>query len=252
MELIEMKGQVEAPIELVVAVIILIASMAIAFNIMNQSGEEQCITKLKTQLTRLAEDLVDVQQGSPPTSKSVPFTLYSCGSIAVDGIRFAYYQNPAYCGLCRTGFGGCWVIEPLQKDPQTLQHRPVERTSVCVDMPGAVVINPVCQDLSSSERLVDYQKPCPDGTGPSGENEIIDGKCPGVPENIWKESADNPSFWNTFIRESGGAQTYVIELTKAGGAGGAQCSIEGQDPLQGMECPQINICIRIPYATTTP
>ncbi|MCX6767545.1 MAG: hypothetical protein NTY90_02325 [Candidatus Micrarchaeota archaeon] len=129
------KGQVDAPIELFVAVIILAMSMTLAFYVMNTSSEAQCIAELRSEVRSLESAMVDVAIGSPPTSREATFNMKSCGTKRIEGLRFVKYTQVDFCRQCTGYTQGCWKIEPVYIDSADGILRPLTDASMCIQMP---------------------------------------------------------------------------------------------------------------------
>ncbi|MDP3742699.1 MAG: hypothetical protein Q8R15_05270 [Candidatus Micrarchaeota archaeon] len=134
------KGQASGPIELVVAVIILVASMGLAFMVLQNTQSAQCTDKLKSQMRGLEAIMLDVALGSPATSREVDIELASCGGTSIEAIRVVYYDSPAYCGKCPASGGGCWIIEPLSYSKDEQEYFTVRDATTCINIPGKVLL----------------------------------------------------------------------------------------------------------------
>lgn len=222
------KGQVEAPIELVVAVIVLAMSLALAFYVMGRTDESKCISMLKTETEKLQSAMLDVALGSPPTSRTVYFKMPKCGSIDVQVLQFVYYNDPTYCKLCPSHYGGCWQIIPAsvskQGDDNVLV--PVTDAISCINMAGEIEITEAgCSDAG---RLTN--DPCPSAS------EIQ--PCNPRLSSTLRESAS----WASFYGGRGGFRNYEINLTK-------QTAVTGSPSRQ---VGQIRVCIApVGQATAT-
>ncbi len=144
----KLKAQASGPIELVVAVIILVASMGLALMVLQSTQSAQCTDKLKSQMRNLEAIMLDVALGSPSTSREVDIELASCGSTSIEAIRVVYYDSPNYCGKCPASGGGCWIIEPLSYSKDEHQYFTVRDATTCINMPGKVL-------LRSDENCID-------------------------------------------------------------------------------------------------
>jgi len=207
------RAQSSAPIELLVAVIILIASMSLAFIVLQNTQNAQCTDKLRADLSSLKNAMFDVSIGSPSTSREANLELKNCGDLNVEAVRVVYYKNPAYCGKCTASGGGCWKIEPLSYNPDINDYRIVQEASSCINMPGRVEIisDNQCEEL---EDLVNRQDEgnaaCP--PDPRGENPRCD-LAPGVLE-------DNPNHLLTLGKTPGETNYKVVISKQFGSAAG--------------------------------
>ncbi len=220
------RGQADAPIELLVAVIILSMSMALAFAVINQSNQTQCLAELKSKTRELQAAMVDVSLASPPTSREVTFTLPSCPGEKFVGLRVARYNNPDYCTSCPGRYGGCWKIEPLYVERTGDRVYVSSDASICAEISGGVGIedeyapgsttgqssNAYCSPLSFNSCPA-----TPDMTGGNAQNPL----CASENANACSDTSGN------LCRTIGSkdSQTYVIRLTKrtylGGSSGGA-------------------------------
>lgn len=230
-------GQVEAPIELFIAVIILAMSMAIVFGIMRNTNEAKCIADLKHQTILLQEAIQGLLQGSPPTTRTIIFNMQSCGDTQIEGIRFVYYANKKYCGLCKKFYGGCWKIEPLAYD-KYIGYTEILDSTVCLDVPSNIYIEEDsgnCRDLS--------ENPCPKNPRHSvspysvdlGSGSILLDCKTYVPE------PNRENKWITLGKE-GSENTYAIILRKD-----VTTSVSSSSGTISIENPSIKICA-IPYS----
>jgi hypothetical protein len=226
-----MKGQVDAPIELVIAVIILVLSMALGFYVIQQSETGRCLAQLRASTQHLQEAMQDIALGSTGTRKTVFFDMPKCGGLKVDVVWFVYFDKPEFCHACSTNYGGCWQIVPGSKTD--IGYVRLEDAVACVNMPGKrIELQPkggeACVQLSSN--------PCPigdrGGTGPnSGSGDVCNAN---VPKSVWTGRADDsPSRWQTLGREYA---SYTITLEKS-----VAISENG-----GGEIGVINICAQQP------
>lgn len=222
-----MKGQADMPVELVIAVIIMIMSTALAFLLINQSNEDKCLAELKTQTDVLQQAVYGVGLASPPTSRTVQFRPIQCGGRTIEALQFVWYSQPEYCGLCASRYGGCWQIIPVATDntQSVVKHIPLYKSISCVDMAGNVVIE---EDNSCAEPGHPLASSTPQPY-PSGEQDSW-----GIPDTVWNgDPATSNSRWNTYFIEKG-ARAYDIKLTKSAGATGCAA---------GEECGVIKVCI---------
>lgn len=208
------RGQVDAPVELFVAVIVLMASMSLAFYLMNQTNESKCIAQLKTETDKLQSAMLDIALASPPTSRTITFEMPRCGNINIEVLQFVYYSNPEYCRLCPAHYGGCWQIVPISVDRYG-QYSVVSDAVSCVQMSGDLWIT---QD-DSGDCLDLNAKPCPNANCPFD--------ITGVSDSVLDDSR-----WQTFGKQSG-SSVYKITLTK----GTSQMGEQG-------EAGTIKICIK--------
>ncbi len=148
------RGQASAPIELVVAVIILVASMGLAFTVLQSTQSAQCIDKTKSQMRGLEAVMLDVALGSPSTLRETKLELSSCGADSIEAIRIVYYDSPSYCAKCSTSAAGCWKIEPLAYRASEKEYFVVPDAVICVNnMPGRVLLE-ADEDSCSSSGLI--------------------------------------------------------------------------------------------------
>ncbi len=158
------KGQANAPIEILLAVILLSMGLAIAFNVMKSSGDYQCKLKIKASSENLKLAVQTVNTGYAGTAKEIEYQAQRCGSISVDALRFAFYNQPAYCGDCAGHYSSCWKIEPLQifKDSEGSERLEViSDAALCIDMPGDVWMELMGTPEDEEGNEVGYAKACP-------------------------------------------------------------------------------------------
>jgi hypothetical protein len=221
-----MKAQADMPVELVIAVIIMIMSTALAFLLINQSNEDKCLAELKTQTDVLQQAVYGVGLASPPTSRTVQFRPIQCGGRTIEALQFVHYEDWQYCGLCASRYGGCWQIIPIATDKSgtTVKHIPLYKSISCIDLAGNVWIE---KDSDCEGDQVEFtEKPYSDSeTDPTSW---------GIPTTVW--DPENPSGsstrWGTAILKGGRA--YDIKLTKSAGATGCAA---------GEECGVIKVCV---------
>jgi len=199
------KAQVSAPIELFVAVIILAMSLALGLKVIGDVEEGKCVATLKTQTQQLKNAMIDVALGSAGTTKTVYFTLPTCGDKKVDGLQFALYLDPAYCKLCQGNYGYCWQVIPVSKDPSRAdKHVQVSDSISCVNMAGDIQL----KDCASSGGIPLSETPCFDGDACDNPQDY------GVLKSVWNPSDPNsgPSHWKTLSGES--SRSFKIKLIK--------------------------------------
>ena len=211
-----MKGQVDAPIELVVAVIILLLSMGLALHVIGQTDCARSLSELKTSTQHLQEAMQDIALGSAGTKKTVQFAMPTVCGKKVDLVWFVYYDDPGLCHACPTNYGGCWQIVPATKEENGYVR--LEDAVTCVNMPGRrIELAPkggsACERLSSN--------PCPIGDGGSTGSNSGTGSCrSNVPDSVWTGNAESSvSRWQTLGRR---VSVYDIVLEKSVSTGGGE------------------------------
>ncbi|MFH1056721.1 MAG: hypothetical protein V1717_02925, partial [Candidatus Micrarchaeota archaeon] len=150
------KAQVSAPIELLVAVIILAMTMALGLKVIGDVQEGRCLATLKTQTQQLKNAMLDVALGSSGTARTVYFSFPTCGKSDIVGLQFVLYTKPEYCRLCPGTYGHCWQVVPLAKDPSAKDRffQVIDAIS-CVNMAGDIQISecPAGVQLNSGPQL---------------------------------------------------------------------------------------------------
>ncbi|MFH0835602.1 MAG: hypothetical protein V1834_00375 [Candidatus Micrarchaeota archaeon] len=206
-----MKAQMEAPVELFVAVIILALSMSLAFFVFQQTQTGQCISTLKTEVNKLQAAMQDVSLASPPTRKTVDFVMPSCPEARVEGIQFVRFNDPNLCRLCPSHYGGCWQIRPVTYVGEGTNKIlvPITDAIACVELSGDVDIHQApsssCQGTPETP-VVDFEVvPCPDGTDCNTD---------------LSSSITSDAIWNTLGRGTG--RVFEITLTKGISTGSGQ------------------------------
>ncbi len=178
------RGQASGAIELVVAVIILVASMGLAFMVLQNTQTAQCTDKLKSQMRNLEAVLLDVALGSPATSREVDIQMSTCGGTSIEAIRLVYYDQQSYCGKCPATGGGCWIIEPLSYDAEQKQYNIVRDATTCINMPGRITLE---QDDACQQDLVSTTLEGDAGCPPGAKQTNIE-KC-GLPPSLSSSDA---------------------------------------------------------------
>jgi hypothetical protein len=130
------KAQVEAPIELFVAVIILAMSMALALSVWGNMQEQECVAKIKTTMSRVQNAMVSIAISSPPTTRIETIAFPRCGKYDVRAVQFAYFSKAEYCRLCPGHYGGCWQLIPLSYDAASGQYSSLTDAITCVQVSG--------------------------------------------------------------------------------------------------------------------
>lgn len=219
------RGQMSAPMELFIAVIIMTLSMSLAFYLYNGINDTQCEYRLKTQNERLQEAMQEIAMGSWGTSKMVDYAMERCTGRSVEAVRVIHYTNQKYCSICSGNYGGgCWIIEPLTYDAGTGILTSLVDSSVCVELSEALKLN-IDTSAACNGRVSDSV--CP--TKVQGKS-ITQSEC----EEMSYASAgayDNAMF-ATFERLTEGNQMFKIKITKSATAG----NIEGS-------AGQIDLCV---------
>ncbi|MFH1107243.1 MAG: hypothetical protein V1787_05085 [Candidatus Micrarchaeota archaeon] len=228
---IRVRGQ-EAPIELVIGIIILLASMGIALAVMGNASKTRCVSELRGQIDTLKLAMQDLSIQSPPSMRKVFFTMPSCGGDSVDVIRFVYYNREINCRACPGHYSSCWKIEPYSYETSTqkyLQSATLIQTEACIDLAGAITLidensagNNACMPLSDS--------PCITPGCTADQAGLVDALMP----------SGRVASYRTFGRfDSDGNPTsrkFEITLRKTVVAGGGACD--------GSECGAILICVK--------
>ncbi|MBI5226297.1 hypothetical protein HY994_03595 [Candidatus Micrarchaeota archaeon] len=151
----------DAPIELVIAIIIMVTSLGLGFYVMETSKNNQCISALQTQTQQLQQAILDVGLGSAGSKKTIRFSMPSCGDQAVQGIQFVKYTSAELCRRCPGHYSGCWQIVPVARTRDGMTA--VSDAITCIELPAervsieqAQTPDQSCTPLSTT--------PCPDGT----------------------------------------------------------------------------------------
>lgn len=205
------KSQVSAPIELFVAVIILAMSLALGLKVIGDVEEGKCVATLKTQTQQLKNAMLYVALGSPGTTRTIYFTLPTCGTKKVDGLQFVLYLAPEYCRLCQGNYGYCWQVVPVSRESGNLnRHNQVSDAISCVSMAGDVQIKECAGGIPLSNA------PCFEESGCNPTDF-------GITKGVWNTGApesERLSKWKTLSGVN--TRSFKIKLTKttelAGGA----------------------------------
>ncbi|MFH0973370.1 MAG: hypothetical protein V1817_01105 [Candidatus Micrarchaeota archaeon] len=195
------KSQVEAPIELFVAVIILTMSMALALNVWNSMQEQQCVARIKTTMSRVQNALVSIAISSPPTTRIETIDFPRCGNYNIKAVQFAYFSKPEYCRLCPGQYGGCWQLIPLSYGSDGT-YSTLTDAITCVQTSGQISLawdgdDSACSGGGSEDNFNNC--PCPTGGGESctacqGRIHFVDN-----PDFAHYYSLSRPQSGNTFI-----------------------------------------------------
>jgi type II secretory pathway pseudopilin PulG len=212
------RGQMTAPVELFIAVIIMTISMGIALSIYNGFDNTQCEFQQKTQNENLQEKMQEVAIGSWGTSKVVDYVMERCPQQSTVAVRIVHYSDPQYCRTCSGNYGnGCWLIEPMAYTPDgTLS--PIDKATVCVELSESLKLS---IDNSASCNGVVTQSACP--TKDLAGNPIS-GSDSGISNDCAKLLKVNPdTFANTdlvtFEPKSSIASPFTIRITKGASSG---------------------------------
>ncbi len=219
------RSQTSAPIELLIAVVVMAMSLAIAYYLWSQIDCARCLAEQKGEGQKLADAMHAVSLGFAGTKQSVSYTMRSCCSLKVDGVRFSRYSSREFCGKCLGSFGkGCWKIEPVGYD-QDGHLAPFSDADVCVDMSESLE---VADDRCTSGAAALVDSPCPNmGTNPSacqdqqglkqchdGSWDFPDGTCSGGGGGL-----DGIARFKTLQRTET-AYSFDVNLSKTSIAGG--------------------------------
>ncbi len=195
------RAQMDAPIELVIAIIIMVTSMGLAFYVINTTNTDRCLAQLKTQTQQLQEAILDVGLGSAGSKKTVQFALPRCGDQTVTGIQFVKYTAPELCRRCPGHYAGCWQIVPVATTAEGLTR--VSDAITCIELPAERVtieqdqLAGTCTSLSTT--------PCPDGSTQCLEDL-------GIGPGLYSASGSSPSTWVTLGNQD--ARHYLITFNK--------------------------------------
>jgi len=201
------KAQVEAPIELFVAVIILAMSMALALSVWNNMQEQECVAKIKTTMSRLQNSLVYLAQGSPPSTRIETLSFPRCGKYDIKAVQFAYFSKPEYCQLCVGHYGSCWQLIPLSYGSDG-KYRALTDAITCVQLSGRIELS---WDSTCSSENVLKTAPCPD---PDGCN----GKVYSIPTELCSDcvyrSLGRPEEGNSYVLRLTSSKASAPEIAK--------------------------------------
>ncbi len=211
----KLRGQVDAPIELFVAIIILASSMALVYSVWNQVDEGKCIAALKIETQKLQSAMLDVSIASPPTSRTVNFAMPNCGGKKVRVLQFVYFPDAKYCRLCPGSYGSCWQIIPNAVDSKGTMT-PITDAISCVNMAGDTVISQEADCGTLTPDKMPSENDCKTNYG---------SEC-----SVFGYD-DTDIEWQTFGAPKG-SQYFTIKLTKGLAIG------------EGVEQGKINVCIR--------
>ncbi|MFH0970951.1 MAG: hypothetical protein V1835_00125 [Candidatus Micrarchaeota archaeon] len=217
-----LKSQVDSPIELVIAIIILLASLSIAMLIFGNTGEQQCRVTVKGEIQKLQLAMQDLALQSPPSTRKISFTLPRCGGKSIDLLRFVYFSQPDLCRDCPGHFSGCWKLQLTHQDVQSGLYDIMEE--ICVDVAG---------DMSLDKATIGPEgEACSQlATTPCREGEECTAELTGYPKSVFDPSSEesrrnSPSRWESLETTS---QKYEITLKKGigtcGAAGLTQCPV---------------------------
>ncbi len=197
-----MRAQVDAPVELVIAIIILVMSMGLAFHVMRTTETNQCLAALKTQTQQLQEAILDVGLGSVGTKKTVKFSMPRCGDKLVEGLQFVRFSSAELCKKCPGHYNGCWQISPVAKTADGLVR--VNDAITCIELPAERVS--IVQDVSRESGCVELSTtPCPDKSTRCLETL-------GIGPNIYSPGSTTSSQWTTLGSEA--SKNYLITFNK--------------------------------------
>ena len=204
------RAQSSGPIELVVAVIVMMASMGLAFTVFSSSESAKCINQLHSQVRGVETALIDVALGSPSTTRVVDLELSKCGDLNVEAVRVVYYNKPSFCQRCPSTGKGCWVLEPLTYSAKTQAYAVVGDASTCVNIPGQIELQ---DDSGASSCNVN-----------NGEGHISGNACPQNPKGedegdncgIPADAIDGPKVL-TLSKVSGSERLYKVRISKTYG-----------------------------------
>lgn len=221
------RGQVDAPIELVIAIIILVMSMGLAFFVINSTNEGKCVNELKSQVQQLQQAILDVGLGSTGTQKTVRFYMPRCGDKTVEAVQFVKFTTPEFCRRCPGAYNGCWQIIPLARTADGLVQ--LNDAVVCVDLPAQRTSIRQDELSSGSGECVALSSVKGCGNVPDCSNQKL-----GYSQSVFQHSKD----WSTLARGESGARHYLITLRKFTASGGAGSS------SQGYEASEIRVCAK--------
>ncbi len=223
------RGQAWGVMEVLIGVIIMGMSMAIVFYALRSIEDTRCVASIKSNTVQLENAMLDVALGSPPTTRRVVFSMPECGDKSVEALRFVYYKDRKYCGLCPGQYNGCWIIEPTLYDYKQKKFYTLVDASVCVNMPAAIGLDPVTG--ATDPKCLGAQisrTPCPMQTpdAPVGSNNLCSScafDTSNVPPSLFTQSgsctASQPSgeksVWATFGRQRNQPRAFMFELSKS-------------------------------------
>lgn len=112
-----MKGQEEAPFEILIGIIIFAFVMSIASYLWASSCENQLRTKLQAELTNFARNIESVYKGGMYTTETVSldFSVVGCRGYVLD--KIVLYEGSQRACLSHTGLNRCYVVAVRIADP---------------------------------------------------------------------------------------------------------------------------------------
>jgi uncharacterized protein (UPF0333 family) len=152
------KAQVDAPFEVLVAVILMgFVILAGSYALKNLS-QNICIGDKRQDISNFKNALRDVVLGSDLTFKNFYFRSRACFNEQHEVIRIVTYTDPHRCAAyCQTLSNTCTLIEYFYDDGRTSIH-PI--TPICTDLPTTVEFandydgENICGTLDSGETLL--------------------------------------------------------------------------------------------------
>jgi hypothetical protein len=221
------KSQADAPVELVVAIIILLASLSVAMLVMKGVEDQRCSSELNGEVQKLQLAMQDLALQSPPSTRKIFFNIPRCGDEKIDAVRFVYFSRADFCGRCPGHFAGCWMLQMVSINQKTGVYN--IKQDICVDMAGDIDLK--TGDVAN-QCVALGETPCTEGN----ENDCDVTKTGYTSKVFTYNDPTNPSRWATLTTDK---RTYQIDLQK---------SIGGCRQDLTTSCPQIIICAKEPGA----
>jgi len=131
------KGQVDAPFELLVAIVIMgFVILAGTYAISNLS-KNTCLGDKKQDMSELVSSLRDSVLGSDLTFRNISFTTKACFSSRYETIKLQSYDNQQKCSSACGGGTSCLLLEYVYDDlSKNIRTEPIN--PICTNLPSTV------------------------------------------------------------------------------------------------------------------
>ncbi len=140
------KGQVSAPFEVLVAVIVMGFVILAGTYALKNLSENTCLGDKKKEMGELTSSLRDVVLGSDLTFRNISFQTKACFDAKYERIELNQYSDPARCSAYCGGGVQCVLLEYIYEDEVKLQRK--------------YPIQPICTGIASNINFTTLYSDC--------------------------------------------------------------------------------------------
>jgi len=144
------KGQVSAPFEVLVAVIVMGFVILAGTYALKNLSENTCLGDKKKEMGQLTSSLRDVVLGSDLTFRNISFQTKACFDSKFERIELNQYSDQARCSAYCGGGVQCILLEYVYED-QVKQQRKYPIQPICTGIASNIKFTKVADDCGISD-----------------------------------------------------------------------------------------------------